>query len=860
MLREKVFFLEQETLAIGRDPGNRLCVDDPALSRRHCMIVREGDIFKVRDLDSLNGTYVNQTRIKEQVLNHGDQISLGDTVFIFQYEKPDPNATVLLSSPPPPVAPPVAPAVGPATPAVVPATPAAAPSAPAVAVAPPPPPPPLPPGIHLTIDGREVSVPPGTTIFDAARLNGVPIPTLCHQQNENPVGVCRVCTVDVGARVFTASCIRLVEPGMKVKTNSDGVQAARRTLLELLMADHPSPCQRQKISGDCELETLAYQAGITQPRFAKRVGPRGRDDSSLVIAVDHDACILCDRCVRACNDIRHNLVLERRGKGYQAGVAFDNNLPMGSSSCVSCGECMVSCPTGALTNRIVVRTEMGVGEAFRPEELQHLPVFKNVSGTFLQLNQKALVKRRFKAGEIVCREGDFGSTAFYILEGKVEIFLSSPMAHVTTKGSSTGLLSKLSSNLTRRDQDRRSEEMNRPYIPIDAPVDLPYNNPVAELGPGELFGEMTCMSFYPRSATVRAATDCVMVEMLRNVLDIMLRNKTFRAQMEQAYRTRALDSHLRCVPWFSTLTSDFIDQLRNRVELERFAPGQVICKQGDPADSFYLIRIGFVKVSEERPGGELVLAYLAKGGYFGEIAFLTGAARTATCTALDHVEVVKIGGEDFKQMLERFPEVRRGLEGVAQERIESNRIRAERMGNVPIDDFLTQGLMEAQSLLLLDLERCTRCDMCVRACADAHNGVSRLVREGLRFDKYLVATSCRQCRDPLCMVGCPVGSIRRRNSLEVIIEDWCIGCGLCANNCPYGNINMHPFRVELDDAAHPGRKVATVKVKATSCDLCHDHAEPSCVYACPHDAAHRVNPTQFFAKLMQSRDAAKVRH
>ena len=116
--------------------------------------------------------------------------------------------------------------------------------------------------------------------------------------------------------------------------------------------------------------------------------------------------------------------------------------------------------------------------------------------------------------------------------------------------------------------------------------------------------------------------------------------------------------------------------------------------------------------------------------------------------------------------------------------------------SVPVDQFLAQGLMEAQSLLILDLDRCTRCDQCVRACADAHDGVSRLIREGLRFDKYLVATSCRQCRDPLCMVGCPVGSIRRRNSLEVIIEDWCIGCGQCANNCPYGNINMHPFAVE----------------------------------------------------------------
>ena len=144
--------------------------------------------------------------------------------------------------------------------------------------------------------------------------------------------------------------------------------------------------------------------------------------------------------------------------------------------------------------------------------------------------------------------------------------------------------------------------------------------------------------------------------------------------------------------------------------------------------------------------------------------------------------------------------------------------------SVPLDNFLAQGLMEAQSLLLLDLDSCTRCDACVRACADAHDGITRLVREGLRFDHYLVATSCRQCLDPLCMVGCPVGSIRRRNSLEVIIEDWCIGCGLCAENCPYGNINLHPFNVMEDVPGHPGRKVAMVKQKATSCDLVHDHA------------------------------------
>jgi NADH dehydrogenase/NADH:ubiquinone oxidoreductase subunit G len=148
--------------------------------------------------------------------------------------------------------------------------------------------------VDFTIDGKAVRVPEGTTVFDAARMEGIAIPTLCHLQNETPVGVCRLCVVDTGARVLAASCVRPVEPGLKVTTNSEKVLAARKTLLELLMADHPSPCTRQKNSGDCELEMLASGAGVKEPRFARRTVSRGQDHSSLSIAVDHDACILCE--------------------------------------------------------------------------------------------------------------------------------------------------------------------------------------------------------------------------------------------------------------------------------------------------------------------------------------------------------------------------------------------------------------------------------------------------------------------------------------------------------------------------------------------------------------------------------------
>src|SRR5262249_4836548 len=257
---------------------------------------------------------------------------------------------------------------------------------------------------------------------------------------------------------------------------------------------------------------------------------------------------------------------------------------------------------------------------------------------------------------------------------------------------------------------------------IDAPVELAYDDPVAQMGPGELFGEMTCMSFYPRSATARAATDCVLLEMLRNVLDVLQKNKTFRTKLENDYRQRALETHLRTLPIFASLTTEFIDDLRHRVELVRYAPGEIIFRQGDVADTFYLVRIGFVKVSETHPGGELVLAYLSKGNYFGEIGLLGEGKRTATCSAPDHTAGRRIGAEDFKDMLQQFPETRAKLEAVREERLRENQVRFKQVSTVQVDEFLRQGLMEAQNLLVLDLDRCTRCDQCVTACADAHGG------------------------------------------------------------------------------------------------------------------------------------------
>ena len=183
--------------------------------------------------------------------------------------------------------------------------------------------------------------------------------------------------------------------------------------------------------------------------------------------------------------------------------------------------------------------------------------------------------------------------------------------------------------------------------------------------------------------------------MLRNVLDVMQKNKTFRAKLEANYRGRALGTHLRSVPIFSTVSEDFIDTLRDRVELLRYAPGQVICSEGEPADSFFLIRIGFVRVSQQRNGEQMVLAYLPRGGYFGEMGLLREIPRTATCTALDHVEVVRIAASDFHSMLERFPEVRMQIEHVARQRDKENTFAlqrsTDRASSQPLHLFLAQG-------------------------------------------------------------------------------------------------------------------------------------------------------------------------
>jgi Fe-S-cluster-containing hydrogenase component 2 len=206
-------------------------------------------------------------------------------------------------------------------------------------------------------------------------------------------------------------------------------------------------------------------------------------------------------------------------------------------------------------------------------------------------------------------------------------------------------------------------------------------------------------------------------------------------------------------------------------------------------------------------GHECVLTYCARGEPFGLTDLLLNRPFSASAVALGHpnalgrVDVAWLPAAAFWKLLREVPRLREPLK---QETARQRRNAEQRLAVPSWKDQATQfsreavelGLVQGQHLMLIDLDRCTRCDECVRACADSRDdGHGRLFLEGPRIGKHLVPVTCRACLDPVCLIGCPVGSIHRGPGQEVVIENWCIGCGLCGESCPYGAIQMHDLGI-----------------------------------------------------------------
>jgi len=207
--------------------------------------------------------------------------------------------------------------------------------------------------VTITIDGKELQVEAGTTILNAARSAGIDIPTLCDHPELTPYGGCRLCVVEIeGARVLQTSCTMPVSDKMVIHTDSKKVQDARKFILTMIFSERNHFCPYCQVSGgDCELQNSAYAEGMTHWPIQPNWKPYPVDASHPFIVLEHNRCILCRRCVRACGELVGNFTLGFEERGADSALVADLGLPLGESSCIGCGTCVQVCPTGAIIDR-----------------------------------------------------------------------------------------------------------------------------------------------------------------------------------------------------------------------------------------------------------------------------------------------------------------------------------------------------------------------------------------------------------------------------------------------------------------------------------------------------------------------------
>ena len=380
------------------------------------------------------------------------------------------------------------------------------------------------------------------------------------------------------------------------------------------------------------------------------------------------------------------------------------------------------------------------------------------------------------------------------------------------------------------------------------------------LGPGQFFGELGLISGRRRSNTVRAGRDCVLIEAPRRaMLKLIASVESIRKQVDETFLKRAVRAYLAPM-----LPDGELDELLAAgVKVKTYGGGEILFSENDPPDGLYLIRRGSVTISRNIAGREVVLSYLSAGNYVGEMALISESPRTATVKAAVTTEALILDAESFKRVLARNPQWREEMEARFLDRLRINAAMEAHPdpGNI-IAFLMQQGVGEATDVLLIDEALCVRCNNCEKACADVHDGTSRLNREaGPTFAEIHVPTSCRHCEHPHCMKDCPPDAIHRSDEGEVFINDTCIGCGNCERNCPYGVIQLavvDPQRkrpslwswlvlgLGPEPGMEPRSKSKDIPKKAVKCDMCRDlPGGAACVRACPTGAAIRVSPEQF---------------
>lgn len=505
-----------------------------------------------------------------------------------------------------------------------------------------------------------------------------------------------------------------------------------------------------------------------------------------------------------------------------------------------------------------------------PTILRGFEIFREYDDKFLEKISPDVSIAKWKKETVLFEEGSYLDLAFYVVEGSVDVYvqkqqsssLGAPLfdrartafmaeAGTQEQPQASGARTIFDAQVSRQEK-RRSGITFLSVMDFDLPI-----GKGARLNAGEIFGEIGAMSGWPQSVTARTVTECTLVQIRVPALRLMKRkSSSLKSRVDKLYRERTLASQLKLTPLFRGCDDAFIQSLSQKVDLISCEPDEVIAKEGEPVDAFYIVRSGFVKLSQRLGDGSIAVSYLSKGSTLGEAELLIEELKGWTCTATskEYAELVKINGKDFQQIFKQLPKVENLLWESAVARIkEAGFSRRNLQQSEFIDTALEKGLVEGNSILIIDLNVCTRCDDCVRGCSDTHGGIPRFVREGDKVGDFLITRACYHCRDPVCLVGCPTGAIRRAAVGDVveIDEKLCIGCGTCANNCPYDAIIMRETGEAWPADMVPEGLRGKDKQIATKCDLCYtDPAGPACVRSCPHGCAFRVGSIQEFQKLL----------
>jgi CRP-like cAMP-binding protein len=440
-----------------------------------------------------------------------------------------------------------------------------------------------------------------------------------------------------------------------------------------------------------------------------------------------------------------------------------------------------------------------------PTLLASLPFLAKVEHDALKVLAEQSQVRRHHQGDTLIRQGEFGHSMYVLVRGQVTI-------HATDDKGDT--------------------------------------HQVATLGrPGDFFGEVALLGRGARMATVVCASDAMLVEIEKNHFDRLARkHKAAHEGLETYYHARSIATSLRLHRYLGQLDGPTLDALAKGATMRKYSRDDIVFRQGEPSPTVLLIRDGVLKMMRRSTDGRAsILAYYNTADVVGSHDGWQG--RPADLIALGQAEVIALPRPAFERLRESHPDIWNRF-------IKDNMHRRDAMDQAgmtvmnAMDEFLKEGV-EVESLLVINLDRCVRCGHCVRACHSRHE-YTRLTRRGpivrrrksiesKKHEHLLIPSSCRHCRDPECMIGCPTGAIQRTKDGEVDINDNCIGCENCARKCPYGNITMMP----LPEAKQkPG-----ITKRAIKCNMCKGYEYSNCVYNCPRGAVLRVDPFKYFDEL-----------